>query len=343
VSAPAVTPRQASEVARFATEGFTTTTLFENERVRVLVAALEPGQEIPLHAPQVTLVLTVTERVGELLAEWRAHPLRAGAVAAVPAGKTRGIRARSTRLVLLNVVTLPPGASDHVRAAAARWPEQRRPGKIDPAALTRAQHAELRPHLAHLRGLADELEVGDEQQLRRRLERVTTFLRDGVLSHAAIEEATVYPAADRLLRALGGATGTMSLEHRLIAARVAELERLAAAHSYDMATRGELRRSLTGLEAVLRGHFDKEEQVYVPLLEHLTADESDELQRSAQGGTSTDRDVDHRPIHPYAPAAARAAPTGAVQARPHRLGAAAPRAEPDRQLGRAHVPPGAGV
>ncbi len=267
---------QASELAQFGRDRFATKTLLENPHVRVLLVALEPGQEIPLHAPAVDLVVVVADGVGELLVGDRVASLRAGAVAVVPAGQTRGIRARSARLVLVTLVTPPPSETDHAPVAGAQWPQAQEP-EPGPGELIRAEHAKLRPHLDHLGALADDLDVGDEQRLRERLDRVVAFLRDGILVHAGVEEATIYPAADKLLRALGGATGTMVLEHELIGARVAELENLAAADRYDGATRAEPRRSLIGLEAVLRGHFDKEERVYLPLLEHLTPGESEAL------------------------------------------------------------------
>ena len=265
---------RASELAQFAPDSFRTVTLLGNEHVRVLLAALEPGQEIPLHAPHVDLVVTVADGVGELLIGERVYPLRAGDVAVVPVGETRGIRARSARLVLVNVVTPPPTEADHAHAAAgAAWP-QAPEAAPDPAELIRTEHTELRAHLDHLRALADAVETTDEHVLRDRLGQVVRFLRDGILPHAATEEETVYPAVDRLLRALGGATATMVLEHELIGARVEELDRLAATGGYAAATRAELHRSLIALEAVLRGHFEKEERVYVPLLAYLIPAES---------------------------------------------------------------------
>jgi quercetin dioxygenase-like cupin family protein len=264
---------QARDLAPVGRDGVTTKALLENPHVRALLMALEPGQEIPMHAPAVELVVTVADGIGEIRLGDSITPLRAGDVAVISAGETRSIRARSARLVLIAVVTPPPSEADHAPAADSQWPHEREP-EPGPAALIRAEHAELRPHLGHLRVLADELEVGEERQLRERLERAVAFLRDGILAHAGIEETTVYPAAERLLRARGGATRTMVLEHELIAARVAGLEGLTAAERYDGPTRAELRRSLISLEAVLRGRFDKEEQVYVPLLEHLTPGES---------------------------------------------------------------------
>jgi hypothetical protein len=74
----------------------------------------------------------------------------------------------------------------------------------------------------------------------------------------------------------------MMIAHDLTAGRVAEVESLAAADRHDAPTRAELGQSLIGLEAALYGHFDEEEQVYVPLLEHLTPRESDALARQPE-------------------------------------------------------------
>lgn len=283
---------RAGELARFAPDSFQTVTLLANEHLRVLLAALEPGQEIPLHAPGVDLVVTVADGVGELLAGGRVYPLHAGDVAVVPAGETRGVRARTARLVLVNVVTPPPSAADHARVpAGAAWPPA--DAGADPAGLIRREHAELRVHLDHLRSLAEAVDETEESDLRERLTRVVHFLREGVLAHAGHEEETVYPAAERLLRALGGATATMVLEHGSIAVRVDELERLAAGR-YDASTRAGLRRSLVALEAVLRGHFDKEERVYLPLLAHLAAGEAESLAAALEAAGHGEQGHEHQ-------------------------------------------------
>lgn len=60
------------------------------------------------------------------------------------------------------------------------------------------------------------------------------------------------------------------------------LESLAAADRHDAPIRAELRRSLIGLEAALYRHFDEQNQVFVPLLEHLTPRESDALARQLE-------------------------------------------------------------
>ena len=55
----------ASELAQFDSDSFGTVTLLATEHVRVLLAAFEPGQEIPLHAPEIDLVVAVVEGVGD--------------------------------------------------------------------------------------------------------------------------------------------------------------------------------------------------------------------------------------------------------------------------------------
>ena len=111
----------ASTLARFSDERFSAVPILRDEHVQVMIVAFEPGQEIPLHAPHVNLVVTVASGWGELYADGRVQTLHEGDVAVVPAGETRGIRARSERLVVVNTVTPLPGASDHAPVDAS-WP-----------------------------------------------------------------------------------------------------------------------------------------------------------------------------------------------------------------------------
>jgi quercetin dioxygenase-like cupin family protein len=88
-----VTIGQARDLAQFKRQGFTALALLENDHVRVMLVALEPGQEIPSHRPAVDLVVAAADGVGELLVGDCLYPLRAGEVAVIPAAETRGIRA----------------------------------------------------------------------------------------------------------------------------------------------------------------------------------------------------------------------------------------------------------
>jgi quercetin dioxygenase-like cupin family protein len=114
---------RAAELARFSPESFTATPLFKGDQAMALLVALEPGQQIPVHAPAVNLVVTVADGTGDLLAGTDVHPLRVGDVAVVPAGETRSIRARTERLVLVNFVTPLPGSGDHAPTSGG-WPDE---------------------------------------------------------------------------------------------------------------------------------------------------------------------------------------------------------------------------
>ena len=273
----------AAELAEFRTESFFPKVLFENERAKVVLAGLEPGQEIPLHAPGVDLAVAVVAGVGDLWVDDAPHPVAPGDVAVIPSGTTRGVRARGGRLILLHVVSPPPTAADH---ALERRPWPAETAGADVRRGLHEEHRELLAHLDHLRALADEAPELDEQTLTSRLEKVVGFLTHTLLPHAAIEEESLYPAVDRLLRATGGGTRTMSIDHQEIGQRV---ERLTAMVRQPLtpATRSAIAAALGVLDAVVRLHLRKEEEVYLPLLSRLsnaeTADLADAL-AAAPGG-----------------------------------------------------------
>jgi len=140
----------------------------------------------------------------------------------------------------------------------------------------RDEHKELLPHLQHILGLADEIQDGSDPGLVARVGKVHGFLRDHLLNHARVEEEALYPV---VARAMGApeATATMSRDHVEIGRLVAELGELKGRLSGDAITPTQakaLRRVLYGIYAVVRLHFAKEEEVYLPLLDaRLTAEQ----------------------------------------------------------------------
>lgn len=271
---------RASELAEFSTDGFGRRTLIDTQGFRAVIAALEDGQQIPLHAPPLDLVMTIVEGTGQVMAGDRVEPVRAGDVVVVPAGETRGLRAVGGRLVAVNVVSPPPGPADHAHVEAS-WPaDEEAP---DVASLILQEHGGLFPTLEHLGQLASESSTLPEEQLRRRLADVLGFLRDGLLPHAAEEERSVYPAAEKVLRATGGATRTMTIDHRFIGEMVETLETVSKGPLSE-AERERIRRLLYGLQALLEVHFTKENEAYVPLLRRLSPAERRELYARLAGG-----------------------------------------------------------
>lgn len=140
----------------------------------------------------------------------------------------------------------------------------------------RDEHKELLPHLEHILSLADAIVEGVDPRLVERVERTHGFLRDDLLRHAHIEEQALYPVVARVLGA-PEATATMSRDHVEIGRLVEQLGAVTSRLADDTVGPGEaneLRRLLYGLHAVVRLHFLKEEDVYLPLLDaRLTEEE----------------------------------------------------------------------
>jgi iron-sulfur cluster repair protein YtfE (RIC family) len=133
----------------------------------------------------------------------------------------------------------------------------------------RAEHRDLLPHIQQLRTVADCVGEIRDLAVETLLDEVLAFLNGHLLPHARAEEAVLYPA---VAVAMGApeATRTMSRDHREVLALVDELTALRARLGTDAITpqmAKDLRRVLYGLFAVVKLHFAKEEEVYLPLLD----------------------------------------------------------------------------
>ena len=132
----------------------------------------------------------------------------------------------------------------------------------------REEHRELLPRVEIVRAAADSV-GGDTTSLSVLIGEAFDFLAQQLIPHAAAEDAVLYPEVQRIMGA-PEATATMSRDHvevhRLTDALATLRARLQAGESGDELD-NELRRVLYGLHALVRLHFAKEEEVYVPLLE----------------------------------------------------------------------------
>ncbi|MHB8999974.1 MAG: hemerythrin domain-containing protein [Thermoanaerobaculia bacterium] len=136
----------------------------------------------------------------------------------------------------------------------------------------RAEHAEVKEHLAHLDQMAGSLAANDAAAQRRTAGFIAKFLKDHILSHAQWEEAHLYPAVDK--RTHAGEypfTGSMRYEHIIVGRSIAELETMAAAESID-ATR--FARKTDRLLGLIAAHFEEEEEVLLPILDKSTTREA---------------------------------------------------------------------
>ena len=105
---------------------------------------------------------------------------------------------------------------------------------------------------------------------------VVHFLREELLPHAAEEEREVYDVIDAMVGAPFRVTEPMRLDHVAIGAGVERLASLvdqleAAGEGERVALAQRFWREADRLGAIIRLHFEKEEQAYLPLLERQEA------------------------------------------------------------------------
>ncbi len=131
----------------------------------------------------------------------------------------------------------------------------------------RGEHQELIPQLDSLRHVADTLDTQSAAEGMRSLEEVKRFLVDEILPHEANDETEVYP---RMTEILPGEDpmAMMSRTHReifhLIDLFKRQVDDLGAGGPHPADVR-DLRRTLYGLHAILKLHFDQEEELYTSL------------------------------------------------------------------------------
>jgi hemerythrin-like domain-containing protein len=144
----------------------------------------------------------------------------------------------------------------------------------------REEHKELMPHIEMLRTVADAIGTMPIDTLRQRVYEVYMFLEHHLLPHAQAEEWALYPRVGTLMGA-SGATATMSRDHVEIGRLTEELASLRMQLSEKSVSGSQekaLRRVLYSLYAIVRLHFAKEEEIYLPLLDaRLTPSEAQEL------------------------------------------------------------------
>lgn len=140
------------------------------------------------------------------------------------------------------------------------------------------------------------------------LKGMVSFLRQELLPHAAGEEHALYPAVEPLLKSHGRATATMSVDHEAIGALVDNIEKAVAEVEASGRRPGSssanerLQRIALELRAILRLHLEKEERIYLPLLErYLSGEQQSDLMESMHQGAEASqnaKEVDVRELPP---------------------------------------------
>ncbi|ADQ69012.1 hypothetical protein C499_06490 [Halogeometricum borinquense DSM 11551] len=95
-------------------ERFAAVEAFRTDRAKVVCGYFDPGQFIPVHAPDSDVVISVRSGAGVVREGDIEHDVASGDVVAVEAGTSRGIRAADdTRLEALLVTAPPPTDAEH--------------------------------------------------------------------------------------------------------------------------------------------------------------------------------------------------------------------------------------
>ena len=91
---------------------FTPKPVYQTDEMKVVLAYFKPGQFIPVHSPQVDVVLCVLEGEAEMVAGDEEVIAKKNDLIIIPKGVKRGVKALS-ELTLLHVVQPPPGEKEH--------------------------------------------------------------------------------------------------------------------------------------------------------------------------------------------------------------------------------------
>ncbi len=142
----------------------------------------------------------------------------------------------------------------------------------------RDEHQELLPHMESLKQAGLAVHGTLTQSSLDLIDQAYQFLTRELLPHAQAEEAALYPAVQKVLGAPLG-TATMSRDHVEVERLTDELAKIRAQlNSNEIGARqaNELKRVLYGLYTLVKLHFAKEEEVYLPLLDaNLTPAEAE--------------------------------------------------------------------
>jgi hemerythrin-like domain-containing protein len=130
------------------------------------------------------------------------------------------------------------------------------------------EHQELAPWLDRIHEVGRRVGHESAADVAVALHRVVVWLETDLQAHAAWEESWLYPEIDRRA-GTPWASRTMRFEHQQIRAAVRNLsaEQTTLQHELTPATACQVASHVFGLEAILRGHLEREERVLLPLLD----------------------------------------------------------------------------
>jgi iron-sulfur cluster repair protein YtfE (RIC family) len=139
----------------------------------------------------------------------------------------------------------------------------------------RDEHKELIPRIEKILEVANSISDTSLEQIRDGVKDVYEFLAYHLIPHAQAEDVALYPVVQKVLGS-PDATRTMTRDHVEVGRYIEELAELQEELSPQNFK--ELQRVLYGLYALVKVHFAKEEEVYLPILdERLSQHEAREM------------------------------------------------------------------
>jgi hemerythrin-like domain-containing protein len=144
----------------------------------------------------------------------------------------------------------------------------------------RDEHKELYRQVENLRLAGDVVNESLTSLAHEKIEQAFNFLTTQLIPHAQAEEKALYPMVQKVMGASQG-TATMTRDHVEVERLTQELGTLRV-HKTQLSITFEqvsaLRRVLYGLYTLVKLHFAKEEEIYLPLLDSkLTKGEAQEM------------------------------------------------------------------
>ena len=144
----------------------------------------------------------------------------------------------------------------------------------------REEHKDLFPSVDRIRQVAELIGEASISEVRQGVEEIYDFLAYHLKPHAEAEDAALYPVVQKVLGS-PDATRTMSRDHVEVGRYIEELASLKGnlgdVEFTPEQTRS-LRRVLYGVYALVKVHFAKEEEVYLPILDQrLTPEAAQEM------------------------------------------------------------------
>ncbi len=132
----------------------------------------------------------------------------------------------------------------------------------------RDEHKELFPHVETLKTAADQVNEVLSERAWKDIQEAYEFLAYHLIPHAYAEEQALYPVVQKVMGA-PQATATMSRDHVEVGRLTEELKGLLPDRTTRLSAEQitGLRRVLYGLYALVKVHFAKEEEIYLPLLD----------------------------------------------------------------------------